>query len=444
MSAPAKKRLGELLVDAGIIDETQLKAALGHQRQWGIRLGQALVDLKLATEQDIVRILAKRFGFEVARLDQVEAYGHRQAVSLVPREFALKHNVFPLSADTTTLAVAMSDPTNLAVVDELRFRSGRRLKVTIGGDREIAAAVQAAYPNPDAGVEAIALDIDETGGVGEPVMGPFGGGSREDFESFFGADAAHARGPPGVPEDPFGSGPVAAPVTVPVVHPGPLPAAAHTPVSAPPPAAPASPVPVAPRAAPAMAARPAATAPPAQNGPAPTTPAVKSGPASAPAAPAGRAAPAPAPPAAVAAAPAPAPARRPPAPVRAAPPPARAGPAPAAPARPAPGLEELPSADAVRDARLQRESPAPAPVILELEEELGAVPEDALTAAAPEGAAFTSGEQAILSALQRLAEGGHAEPDVVKPTQAIAVLIQILLRKGVVSERELLDALKKG
>jgi len=433
MSAPAKKRLGELLVDAGIIDETQLKAALGHQRQWGIRLGQALVDLKLATEQDIVRILAKRFGFEVARLDQVEAYGHRQAVSLVPREFALKYNVFPLSADTTSLAVAMSDPTNLAVVDELRFRSGRRLKVTIGGDREIASAVQAAYPNPDAGVEAIALDIDESGGVGEPVMGPFGGGSSQDFESFFGADAAHARGPPGVPEDPFGAGPVAAPVALPVVHPGPLPAA----VPGPAPVAPAAPVPVAPRVA--KAPRPAAEAPKAQSSPAPTAPAVKSGPALAPAAPAGRAAPGPAPPAAVAAPPAP----RPPAPVRAVPPPARAGPAPAAPARPAPGLEELPSADAVREARSQKESPAPAPVILELEEELGALPEDALTAA-PESPAFTPGEQAILSALQRLAEGGHAEPDVVKPTQAIAVLIQILLRKGVVSERELLDALRRG
>ena len=52
MNAPAKKRLGELLIDAGVIDETQLKAALGHQRQWGVRLGQALVDLKLATEHD--------------------------------------------------------------------------------------------------------------------------------------------------------------------------------------------------------------------------------------------------------------------------------------------------------------------------------------------------------------------------------------------------------
>ncbi len=50
MNLPAKKRLGELLIEAGVIDETQLKAALGHQRQWGVRLGQSLVDLKLATE----------------------------------------------------------------------------------------------------------------------------------------------------------------------------------------------------------------------------------------------------------------------------------------------------------------------------------------------------------------------------------------------------------
>ena len=454
MSAPAKKRLGELLVDAGIIDETQLKAALGHQRQWGIRLGQALVDLKLATEQDIVKTLAKRFGFEVARLDQVETYAHQQAVSLVPREFALKYNVFPLAADTTTLAVAMSDPTNLAVVDELRFRSGRRLKVSIGGDREIAAAVQAAYPNPDAGVEAIALDIDESGGVGEPVMGPFGGGSSQDFESFFGADAAHAKGPPGVPEDPFGAGPAAAPVAVPVVHPGPSTAGPQGPSPAP--VAPAAPAAAAPRPAPASAPRPAAAVPIAPDGSAPVAPAVKSARAArGPTAPAvraatGSAAPAPAPPpvASVPPAAAPAPAPRAAAPVRAAPTSGPAGPAPnaapIAPARPAAGFEELPSADALRDARLPRGSPAPAPVILELEEELSLGPEETGTGTAPASAALTPGEQAILAALQRLAEGGHAQPDVVKPTQAIAVLIQILLRKGVVSERELLDALRRG
>jgi hypothetical protein len=311
MNVPVKKRLGELLLDAGVIDETQLKAALGHQRQWGIRLGQAIVDLKLATEQDVVKVLARRIGFEVARLDQVETYAHQQAISLVPREVALKHNVFPMAADTATLVVAMSDPTNLDVIDELRFRSGRRVKVMIAGDREIATAIQAAYPSPGGGVEAIALDIDESAGEGEPVMDSFGGGSREDFESFFGAAPAHLQArEAGAPEHPSASGPAKAPA----------------------PSAPAA----GPSAAGAMPSRPTLV------------------------------------------------------PVRAAP--------------------------------VAEGSPQPA----------------------ARGAPLTAGEQAILAALRRLAEGGHGEPEVLKPTQLIAALIGILVRKGIVTQRELLDALRKG
>ena len=133
--AVQKKRIGEMLLEAGIIDETQLKAALGHQRQWGVRLGQALVDLKLATEADIVRALSLKFGFEVAKLDTLEPYGHEQALKLFPREFTIRNNVFPMWADTANVTVAMSDPTNLAVADEIRFRTGRRVKVCIGGDQ---------------------------------------------------------------------------------------------------------------------------------------------------------------------------------------------------------------------------------------------------------------------------------------------------------------------
>src|SRR5512133_2296166 len=173
-----KKRIGEMLLEAGIIDEAQLKAALGHQRQWGVRLGQALVDLKLATEPDIVRALSLKFGFDVAKLDALEPYGHEQALKLFPREFVARNNVFPMWADTANVTVAMSDPTNLAVVDEVRFRTGRRVKVCIGGDHEIAEAVKRHYQGEGA-VEAIALDLDADSGVdGEAVFDPFGGGSK--------------------------------------------------------------------------------------------------------------------------------------------------------------------------------------------------------------------------------------------------------------------------
>src|SRR5512138_3035981 len=184
-----KKRLGEMLIEAGVIGETQLKAALGHQRQWGVRLGQALVDLKLATEADIVRALALKYGFDVARLETLEPYGLEQALALLPREFAIRNNVFPMAADTASVTVAMSDPTNLAVADEIRFRTGRRVKVCIGGDREVAEAVRRHYPGGNE-VEAIALDLDVDDAETEAVFDPFGGGSKDALEAFFGGASA--------------------------------------------------------------------------------------------------------------------------------------------------------------------------------------------------------------------------------------------------------------
>jgi hypothetical protein len=475
MSGQVKKRLGELLIDAGVIDETQLKAALGHQRQWGIRLGQALVDLKLASEQDVVKVLAKRFGFEVARLDQVEAYAHQQAVALVPREFAQKHNVFPMAADTSSLSVAMSDPTNLAVVDELRFRTGRKVKVSIGGDREIAAAVKAAYPSQDGGVEAIALDIDETSDDGESVMDSFGGGSSDAYDSFFGTDAAHGH-PLGQPDAPApqapppaaAPGPGSAPPVAPRAAPA-VPANLPRPGTAP---APTAPRPTAAPAAPAAAGQSKPVPPP---GRAPTVAAVRavaapasapaSAPAPAPAAPARAPAAQAAPPVAPRAVPAGAPpqARAPTRPAVAAvtatqvatqPAPRPVAPPAAHPSPQRPALEPLPSPDALRDARALRgqpaapSAPAPAPSAPPTPvdaEELSPLPEELVGAAggSPGPGALTPNDQAVLEALERLASGGHAEPEVLRPTQAIAVLVRMLLEKGVIGQRELLDALRR-
>jgi hypothetical protein len=185
-----KKRLGEMLVEAGIIGETQLHAALGHQRQWGGRLGGILVELKLASEEAIVDALALKFGFDVARLDRLEPYAFSQAKALVPREYAIRNHVFPISADTGVLVVAMSDPTNLALTDELAFRSGKRVKVCIAGENAIAAAVRAHYgADAAAGREAIALDVDDGTAV-EPLYDPIGATSSEELNRFFQQPAA--------------------------------------------------------------------------------------------------------------------------------------------------------------------------------------------------------------------------------------------------------------
>lgn len=174
-----KKRLGELLIEAGVIDGAQLRAALGHQRRWGMRLGQSLVELRIASEEEIVRALSGQLGFEVVNLAAVEPRAQEQAGGLLPREFAVRNNVLPLAADAAAVTVAMSDPTNLAVLDEIRFRAGRRVKVCIGGDREIADAVARCYPGGDP-VEPIALDLEaDPAAAGEAAFEAFAPEARQ-------------------------------------------------------------------------------------------------------------------------------------------------------------------------------------------------------------------------------------------------------------------------
>lgn len=188
--------MGELLIEAGVIDEAMLQSALGHQRRWGGRIGQAILDLKLTSEAAVVEALARKLGFEVARLRSLDPLALESALKLVGKDFAVRHTVFPMAADHSTLTVAMADPTNLGLSDELRFRTNRRVKVCIGGDREIAEAIRTHYHSgePQA-LEAISLDTEVSGEFLPPLADPFGGGSTEALEKQMqrGAHASTAR-----------------------------------------------------------------------------------------------------------------------------------------------------------------------------------------------------------------------------------------------------------
>lgn len=179
MSAPPKKRLGEMLIEAGVIDETQLKAALGHQRRWGGKLGQSLVDMKMTTEDRIVEALARRFGYEVVNLRGLSrSPALDAALQLVPRDLATRHTFLPFATDSGTLSIAMSDPSNIAAVDELSFRTGKRVKVALAGDREVYDAIRRCYyPEEEAErtVEPISLgDAEHAPLELETTADPFG------------------------------------------------------------------------------------------------------------------------------------------------------------------------------------------------------------------------------------------------------------------------------
>jgi type IV pilus assembly protein PilB len=137
-----KERLGELLVQQDVISAAQLEAALDRQRSCGHRLGVVLLELGFATEEQILSALSLRLGYERIDLDKLtRTPGLTAAIGLVGQDLAASQCFLPVALSGRTLTVALHDPTDLALVDELSFRTGRRIRVVVAGEKEIWRAI---------------------------------------------------------------------------------------------------------------------------------------------------------------------------------------------------------------------------------------------------------------------------------------------------------------
>jgi type IV pilus assembly protein PilB len=170
-SPAARKRLGEILVEAGVIDEHQLQVVLSHQRRWGGKLGQCVLGLKLATEAQIVQALASKLDCAIIDLRALEpSPALEAALRLVPGDLALRHKLLPIALEKGSLTVAMADPADLFVIDELAFRAGRRVNIVLAGEHEIVQAVRRLYfLEPAQRPEAIELEAQALPPGGEPA-----------------------------------------------------------------------------------------------------------------------------------------------------------------------------------------------------------------------------------------------------------------------------------
>ncbi len=144
-------KLGEIAQRAGLIDEMQLNAALGEQKKWGGRLGLVLIRMGYVTENDLVQALAGQLDLPVATLDGKKI--PQSVLDLVPYEYADDHTCLPLflknEEGVDTLYIAMDDPSNLAVLDDLAFRTGMRVKPVVVATSEICEAIDRFYRNLD-------------------------------------------------------------------------------------------------------------------------------------------------------------------------------------------------------------------------------------------------------------------------------------------------------
>jgi type II secretory ATPase GspE/PulE/Tfp pilus assembly ATPase PilB-like protein len=134
-------RIGQVLVEAGLVNEADIEQALSEQKKRkGKRLGEMLVELGILRERDLAVTLAAKFDIPFINLDEVAI--NPEATALVGKEIITKHNVMPLDVDAKTLTVAISDPTSIDVLEMLRVRAQRRVKDVLVTPTQLKDAVQ--------------------------------------------------------------------------------------------------------------------------------------------------------------------------------------------------------------------------------------------------------------------------------------------------------------
>ncbi|HXY69066.1 MAG TPA: ATPase, T2SS/T4P/T4SS family, partial [Gemmatimonadales bacterium] len=158
-------RLGDLLIREGLITKDQLSKALQEQKSNGQRLGYNLVKMGFIQETEITKMLARQFRMPAVDLARFEA--DPKIIKMVPADVALKHLVLPLKREGRTLTVAMADPTNLSVIDDLKFITRYDIFPVIAGEYTLRTALEKNYEQVDDQLDTLLKDIEEEGAEGE-------------------------------------------------------------------------------------------------------------------------------------------------------------------------------------------------------------------------------------------------------------------------------------
>src|SRR4029077_4607981 len=142
-------RIGELLLKEKLITPEQLQQALTQQKANGGKLGYNLVKMWFVKDEQITTLLSKQYGVPSINLAQFKI--DPTIVKLVPTETARKYQVIPLSRSGSTLTIAMTDPTNVFAMDDIKFMTGYTVEPVVASEVAITDAVEKYYPSGKGG-----------------------------------------------------------------------------------------------------------------------------------------------------------------------------------------------------------------------------------------------------------------------------------------------------
>ena len=136
-------RIGELLLKERRITPEQLQKALNYQKSSGGKLGLNLVKLGFVKDEEITALLSRQYGVPSINLADFEI--DQSIVKLVPAETAQKYQVLPLSRTGATLTIAMTDPTNVFAMDDIKFMTGYNVEPVVASESAVVEAIARYY-----------------------------------------------------------------------------------------------------------------------------------------------------------------------------------------------------------------------------------------------------------------------------------------------------------
>src|SRR6267154_1803525 len=141
-------RIGELLLKEKLITPEQLSQALAQQKANGGKLGYNLVKMGFVKDDQITTLLSKQYGVPSINLAQFKI--DPTIVKLVPTETARKYQIIPLSRSGSTLTIAMTDPTNVFAMDDIKFMTGYTVEPVVASETAVMDSIARYYAIPKA------------------------------------------------------------------------------------------------------------------------------------------------------------------------------------------------------------------------------------------------------------------------------------------------------
>jgi type IV pilus assembly protein PilB len=136
-------KLGDMLLDAGLIQKKQLEEALGVQKSEGGRLGYILTKLGFISDEEVTSFLSRQYGIPAVNLDHFEI--SEDVIKRIPVDVAQRYSIIPLSRTGSTLTVAIADPTNIYALDDLKFITNLNIEPVVASEYSIRKAIEKYY-----------------------------------------------------------------------------------------------------------------------------------------------------------------------------------------------------------------------------------------------------------------------------------------------------------